>query len=109
MTNKLKSCPFCGRRPELEYDDDGFAYIVCANDGCYVKTDGHSNADAAIKAWNTRKPIDKVIEQLEAGIQKMCETICVDDGYEQEIYDAYRQGIYDAFTEAIEIVKGGVE
>ena len=69
---------------------------------------------AEMREWIDELPTafdtDKVIEQLEAGMQKMCETICVDDGYEQEIYDAYRQGIYDAFTEAIEIVKkGGVE
>lgn len=65
MTDKLKPCPFCGRIPELRHDDDGFSYIVCANDNCYVKTDGYLNDDTAIKAWNTRKPIDKVVKQLE--------------------------------------------
>ena len=51
---ELKPCPFCGRNPELRRDDDGFSYIVCANDGCYVRTDGHLNDNAAIKAWNRR-------------------------------------------------------
>ena len=51
---ELKRCPFCGRRPELRHDKDGFSYIVCANDGCYVRTDGHLNDEAAIKAWNRR-------------------------------------------------------
>ena len=52
--NELKPCPFCGRKPELRRDDDGFSYIVCANDNCYVRTDGHLNDNAAIKAWNRR-------------------------------------------------------
>ena len=46
--NELKPCPFCGRKPELRHDDDGFSYIVCANDNCYV------NDNAAIMAWNRR-------------------------------------------------------
>ena len=46
--NELKPCPFCGRKPELRRDDDGFSYIVCANDNCYV------NDNAAIMAWNRR-------------------------------------------------------
>lgn len=46
--NELKPCPFCGRKPELRRDDDGFSYIVCANDNRYV------NDNAAIMAWNRR-------------------------------------------------------
>lgn len=53
-TNELKPCPFCGRKPELRHDDDGFSYIVCANDNCYVRNDGYLNDNAAIKAWNRR-------------------------------------------------------
>lgn len=53
---ELKPCPFCGRKSELRYTEEGFAYIVCANDGCYVRTDGHLNEESAIKHWNTRTP-----------------------------------------------------
>ena len=53
-TNELKPCPFCGRKPELRRDDDGFSYIVCANDNCYVRTGEYLNNNAAIKAWNRR-------------------------------------------------------
>lgn len=52
--NELKPCPFCGRKPELRHDDDGFSYIVCANDNCYVRNDRYVNDNAAIKAWNRR-------------------------------------------------------
>ena len=52
--NKLRPCPFCGRRAELRHNNDGFSYIVCANDGCYVRTDGHLNDESAIEHWNRR-------------------------------------------------------
>lgn len=52
--NELKPCPFCGRKPELRRNDDGFSYIVCANDNCYVNNNCYVNDNAAIKAWNRR-------------------------------------------------------
>ena len=52
--NKLKPCPFCGRRAELRYTKEGFAYILCANDGCYVRTDGCLNEKEAARLWNRR-------------------------------------------------------
>ena len=63
--SELLKCPFCGRRAELRHDKDGFSYIVCANDGCYVRTDGHLNEESAIKHWNTRKPMANIVEKLE--------------------------------------------
>ena len=97
--NELKPCPFCGRKPELRRDDDGFSYIVCANDNCYVRTDGHLNDNAAIKAWNTRKPIDKVLE----GLEELRDTAT-------EAYGIDGMSVVVAICNAIEIVKkGGVE
>lgn len=64
----LLPCPFCGRAPELRRDRDGFSYVVCANDGCYIKTDGHLNYESAVNQWNTRKSteiIEGIIEWLE--------------------------------------------
>lgn len=61
---KLKPCPFCGRRAELRHDKDGFSFILCANDGCYVQTDGHLNEESAIKNWNTRKLMDNIEVEL---------------------------------------------
>ena len=57
--DKLKPCPFCGRRAELRHTKEGFSYILCANDGCYARTDGHLNEESAIKHWNTRTQNDK--------------------------------------------------
>ena len=62
---KIEKCPFCGRYAELRHDKDGFSYVLCANDGCYVRTDGHLNEESAIKAWNNRKPMERIVERLE--------------------------------------------
>lgn len=51
---KLKRCPFCGKKAELRHTKDGFSYVVCANDGCYCRTDGCLNDTEAIKMWNRR-------------------------------------------------------
>ena len=69
-------CPFCGRRAELRHDKDGFSYIVCANDGCYVRTDGHLNEESAIKHWNTRKPMANIVEKLEEESYETTDTVC---------------------------------
>lgn len=58
---KLKRCPFCGRKADLRYTSEDFSYIVCANDGCYVRTDGHLNEESAIKSWNRRMHCDPTI------------------------------------------------
>jgi hypothetical protein len=89
---KLKKCPFCSREAELRYDKDGFSFVVCANDGCYVRTDGHLNEDAAITAWNTRKPMERIVKRLEDRI---------DITWKHD----YMGGRKDAFVESIEIVK----
>ena len=64
---ELKPCPFCGRKPEIRHNADGFSYVLCANDGCYARTDGCLNDNEAAKAWNRRaKPGNKplTLEQL---------------------------------------------
>lgn len=54
MPEELKPCPFCGRKPEIRHNADGFSYVLCANDGCYARTDGCLNDNEAAKAWNCR-------------------------------------------------------
>lgn len=80
---ELKKCPFCNREAELRYDKDGFSFVVCANDGCYARTDDHLNEDAAITAWNIRKPLERIVERLgklkenawDEEYQTMCDVI----------------------------------
>ena len=62
---ELKQCPFCGGVAKLygtsKITGTGFKHyqtVVCLNDDCGCRAD-------AIEKWNTRKPIEKIVEQLE--------------------------------------------
>lgn len=56
---KLKSCPFCGGKAEVEYQDDErwnpVSYIgVCQKCGCRVER-WSKDKEGAAKVWNERK------------------------------------------------------
>lgn len=61
--SKLKRCPFCGGEAELKRGltnlDNFVQCVVC---GCRTKL--HNTKKSAIKAWNTRKPMERIIERL---------------------------------------------
>lgn len=104
--SKLLKCPFCGRRAELRYDKDGFSYIVCANDGCYVRTDGHLNEESAINHWNTRKPMANIVEKLEEKQERYDDVAFMEMNTNGHTLDfEYAHGKKDGVQEAINIVK----
>ena len=97
---KLLTCPFCGGEADLEeytgsLDCKKFA-VECRNIECPTLpcTEWHLDKDAAIKAWNTRKPIEQIIKRLEES------KLGARDSKDLSKYSAYEQ--------AIEIVKEGV-
>ena len=113
MSNELKPCPFCGGEAFINTveshahevatfmpDYPGGTFIECTSCTCALSGE---TEDKAIEAWNTRKPIDKVVEQLES--KKV----------DRNIFN--RRGdaigcIHDTKIEiddAIEIVKGGAK
>ena len=108
---KLKPCPFCGGEAEIVYalHDYNLWGVRCKNCDasveCSIEEDSEENA---VKAWNTRKPVDDVLERLEK--LKMAE---YDDSDEEPEYtdveDWYKEGEssgrYKAYHRAIEIVK----
>lgn len=74
-TSELKRCPFCGGEARLNYEripgeDKGFwAQIICQE--CHARSGGiwagsyNSAERKETKAWNTRKPMDRIVERLE--------------------------------------------
>ena len=64
MSNKLLPCPFCGGeayeyRSGLQFS---LCEIVCKDCGC--RTERMAVADA-YTTWNTRKPMERILERLE--------------------------------------------
>ena len=77
MTENLKSCPFCGGKPDFENEgsDYGF-YAVCSRCGCW--TGALRTKDETLKHWNNRPIEDELsekIKKLEAKNTKMQVTL----------------------------------
>ena len=70
MEDRLKPCPFCGgeartRDLSIKIPYDGIAHFVeCCQ--CDVRSGiSFDGEQGAIETWNTRKPIDRIVEALE--------------------------------------------
>lgn len=87
---RLKPCPFCGG--EATVVGHNIFFVKCTN--CEIETLLYRHKDRAVEYWNTRKPMERIVEMLE---DKFVSTW--DCGYEG--------GYKDAIVDAIEIVKGG--
>lgn len=111
MSNKLKSCPFCGGEAELT-TGSVFMWehiVVCKDCGASSKMIGGitpSQARAkAIATWNTRKPVDRVLEQLEEQ-QKLYKEAWENTDWvpDKTVYINMARG----FEQAIKIIKEGM-
>ena len=65
--NSLLNCPFCDGEAKLFSNGGGidicYHWIYCKECGCKQPPSIHK--EAVINAWNTRKPVDDVVEALE--------------------------------------------
>ena len=63
MTENLKSCPFCGGKPDFENEgsDYGF-YAVCSRCGCW--TGALRTKDESLKRWNNRPIENELIGKI---------------------------------------------
>ena len=61
MIKKLLPCPFCGGEAELV--GDNYHWVLCK--GCLGGSHAFETAEDAIKAWNTRKPMERILERFE--------------------------------------------
>ena len=102
MQNKLLPCPFCGGEAEWGHKDKN--WIRCKK--CSCESLYYENKDDAIKFWNTRKPIERIVERLEE--VKMNHFLTIANTGDGKLDFAYEK-VGNAFDKAIEIVKGGVD
>lgn len=71
MTNSLKTCPFCGGEMVIiemisNWNRYGIQkqYYACCSE-CCARTQDRPTPKEALALWNTRKPMDRIVEQLE--------------------------------------------
>lgn len=108
---ELKKCPFCGGEAEYDkktkFDHHGDMYtnhlVWCPYPvgGCGVRVYAKSKSEA-IKRWNTRKPIDDIVQRLEkhkSYNQMMLKKFPKMGTIENAIYKTQR----DTYESAIEI------
>ena len=88
---RLLSCPFCGGEAKYIEDKDFFVsrFVTCTKCGIETRRN-YLRKDLAIKDWNTRKPMERIVEQLEE--------------YEEE---ARQFGASGLLTDTIEVVRNG--
>lgn len=99
MTELLK-CPFCIPAAKIDCDNRFSNWFVeCTK--CFCKTPKHTTEFFAKVSWNTRKPVQDVLERLEK------EKAEAEDKWQKFNSDiSYGQMI--AYREAIKIVKEGL-
>lgn len=96
---KLKPCPFCGGRAKLYVTWD-MEKVMCTRCKCQTPeykrnglNDGFMDGRKVVKKWNTRKPMERIVEKLK---NNECDEI--------------QGGLDIPISKAIEIVqKGGAE
>lgn len=114
----LLPCPFCDCEAEVYeyekeydvYDKDTLGYVDteyyikygvgCSYCGCIIAE--QKNTESAISAWNTRKPMERIVERLEE--QKMREYLMIANTSDGNLDFIYTQ-IADNLDAAIDIVK----
>ena len=105
---ELKPCPFCGGEAQLVRDRIGLWRVGCKKCNCMTtyQFDFGEGEEAsqkkAVNVWNTRKPMERVVE-LVPDIEDIVRT------YKQPPYGREVQGTVELLEEILGIVKGGAE
>ena len=94
ISDKMLPCPFC--KEELEVVGKGH-YFAHKTNGCILQhLCFEIDDDEAVKRWNTRKPMERVIERLEE---------CY-NYYDNRKKEAYYDGDWEAFDNCCFINRG---
>lgn len=103
---ELKKCPFCGGEAKIiskNSVEDKYA-VMCTDVRCiaFDIEPSYLEKNKAIKAWNTRKPMERIVERLEN--EKGTEVFAISVSG-RNCGNSYRIGYETGIDEAIEIVK----
>lgn len=111
---KLLNCPFCGGDAVTAemYNTKLkklFPIVKCLD--CECRTPMTETFEEAIKAWNTRKPMEGIIDYLEEFMEKQYDSYNNAKRTGNIRQMDYSDGCAEGLIEAIEIIKieGGIE
>lgn len=105
QNDKLLPCPFCGG--EAEWGTVLKTWIECKN--CGFETPYSQDTEETERLWNTRKPMERILEQLESELKSADEEKerCLKENPLQ--FDSAK-GYATGISNALDIVrKGGVD
>ena len=98
---RLKPCPFCGGEATFVGNTRTIKCKCCG--GAFVCTNPLITALEVAAAWNTRKPMERIVERLEEKSMMVATS--------KEFWDNPQKGEYAMnvipFQDAIEIIKMG--
>lgn len=100
----LLSCPFCGGEATIYGSKTGYGVMCKDKPFCAILPAGFSTKERAIEVWNTRRPMDRIVEQLEA-VRKYNE-VSYKEWMGATFGEMYKNRA-DSYERAIEIVKAG--
>ena len=106
--SELKRCPFCGGEAKIDKTIANTVSVECtvchASSRMILCTEGDIE-QKAIEAWNTRKPLERIVERLEYEYHEIdkCKKESYEDG-EWERFDMFAN-LKNGIGRAIVIVK----
>ena len=73
QNDKLLPCPFCGGEAIVYTDEETNCYMIGCKSNCAVEpmTEWCETEENAIAQWNTRKPMERIVEQVEDKREEM--------------------------------------
>lgn len=79
---KLLPCPFCDGEALINevLDNDKMYQVMCPR--CFCKTTAFATKKSAVITWNTRKPMERIIERLEELKNAPKVESCYNNGWE---------------------------
>jgi len=113
---ELKPCPFCGGEAVVHANDG--VKVICRECGASSKglvdvySQGRPNGGAikaVVTAWNNRKPMERIVEQIQEVAKNYCDAISCEDNPRGLAYKCKDCDHYCFVKTIIEIVKGGAE
>lgn len=97
---RLKPCPFCGGEATFIGNTRTIKCKCCG--GAFVCTNPIITALEVAAAWNTRKPMERIVERLEQ--RKNFYETRMGEGISRDLED---WGSVKSYEDAIDIVKAG--